>query len=338
MMDWQDKCLSLRDRFAASQQEDAFNNVEFVIKGVLLKANSWILAMASPVMFAHFFGPLAVRDGNPIYINDEMGTARGFKAMINFIYNEDKYSITDLLEGKENITESGELERLMELVAFGDKYQIKSLIFFCRNALIQKIKFSRENVSQMYEVICKYNLLTVEYQMFITEMKAYQSSVVDVFIIDNHIEPSVNPHTTFQMKFKVNQDALFHFDAKNHHNMNYNQQYEANGCSKYLAIHYKTKNGKIETQGGEESDGVITCKFFVEANTEVTLWFLLCSTAGTYTLDDFMLADSFTGKFSTDDLEIEIIEVNNKPFIEAITLHKCLPVAKLSFQRLGWGA
>jgi len=338
MMDWQDKCLSLRDRFAASQQEDAFNNVEFVIKGVLLKANSWILAMASPVMFAHFFGPLAVKDGNPIYINDEMGTARGFRAMIDFIHNEDKYSITDLLEGKEKITKSEELEKLMELLAFGDKYQIKLLIIFCRNVLIKKIKFSRENVSQMHEVICKYNLLTVEYQMFIAQIKAYQFAIIDVPIIDKFIDPSVNLRTDYQIKFKVNQDALFHFDAKNHAYMNYDQQFEAHECSRYGSISWEPKNGRREIEGGEYSDGVITCKFYAEANTEITLGFIMCERAGTYSLYDSILTDSFTGKFSTEDLEIEIIEVNYKPFREAITSHECLPLAKLSFQRLEWGA
>jgi len=338
MMDWQDKCLSLRDRFAASQQEDAFNNVEFVIKGVLLKANSWILAMASPVMFAHFFGPLAVKDGNPVYINDEMETARGFRAMINFTYNEETYSIADLLEGKEGITESEELERLMELLIFGDKYQIKSLIVFCRNALIKNIEFSRENVSEMYEVMCKYNLLTVEYEMFIAQMKAYQCMIIDVAIFAPWVDPSVNPRTNYQMKFKVNQDALFHFDTKNQHNMNYDHQLEMHGCSHYLSIYWEPKNGRRETEGGEYSDGVIACKFYAEANTEITLGFLMSDMAGTYSFEDFNLHDSFTGKFNTEDLEIEIIEVNNKPFREAITSHERLPLAKLSFQRLGWGA
>jgi len=346
MMDWQDKCFSWRDLLSASQQEDAFNDVEFVVKGVVLKANSWILAMASPVMFANFFGPLAVKDGNPVYINDEMGTARGFRAMINFIYNEDKYSITDLLEGKEEITESDELEKLMELLTFGDKYQIKSLVIFCRNVLIQKIKFSRENVSQMYEVICKYNLLNVEYQMLITQMKAYQSSVVDVPMFRTSVEPSVNERTNFQLKFKVNQEALFHFDAKNHHNMNYDHQDEVHGVSHYQSISWEPKNGRREIEGGDTigDNGIITCKFYAQANTEITLGLLMSCSAGTYSLKDYILTDgftltkSFTGKFSAEDLEIEIIEVNNKPFMEAITSHECLPLAKLSFQRLGWGA
>ena len=69
-MDWQDKCFSRGDRIAASRQEDAFNDVEFEVKGVIMKANRQILAMASPVLFANFYGPLAVTDGKPVLIND----------------------------------------------------------------------------------------------------------------------------------------------------------------------------------------------------------------------------------------------------------------------------
>merc|ERR1719319_638586 len=290
-------------------------------------------------MFAHFFGPLAVKDGNPIYINDEMGTARGFRAMIDFIHNEDKYSITDLLEGKEKITKSEELEKLMELLAFGDKYQIKLLIDFCRNVLIKKIKFSRENVSRMHEVICKYNLLTVEFQIFIAQMKAFQCTIIDVDIFPPWAEdPTVNLQTKYQIKFKVNQDALFHFDAKNHQYINYNQNFEANGCSRYQCIYWEPKNGRRETEGCENSNGVITCKFYAAANTEITLGFIMSDMAGTYSLNKYFLNDSFIGKFSKEDFEIEIIEVNNKPFREAATSNERLPLAKLSFQRMGWSA
>jgi len=333
-MDWQDNCFSRGDRIAASRQEDAFNDVEFEVKGVKLKANSWILAMASPVLFANFYGPLAVKDRNPVVIND--GTARGFRAMIDFIYAEENYSITDLLEGKEGITESEELEKLMELLIFGDKYQIKSLITFCRNILIQKIKFSRQNVAQMHDVICKYDLLTVEYQMFITRMKA--CAIVDVAIFPSFFVPGRyrygNELPKSTIKFKVNQDALFHFDATKQ-GINYVDMLQE---SFYYGISWEPKDGQKEIVDDRDfQENIIIAKFHAKANTEITLEFKMAHGADIFCLDNSCSGMPF-GKFSTEDLEVEIIEVNKKPFREAVASGECLPFAKFSFQRLGWGA
>jgi len=340
-MDWQDKCFSRGDRIAASRQEDAFNDVEFEVKGVIMKANRQILAMASPVLFANFYGPLAVTDGKPVLINDEMGTARGFRAMIDFIYNEENYSITDVLEGKEGITESGELEKLMELLIFGDKYQIKSLINFCRNVLIQKIKFSRQSVAQMQDVICKYDFLTVENQMLNTQIQAFRSAIVDVAIFPSSYTPGryndelcKNPPKS-TIKFKVNQDVLFHFDAKKQ-GINYKEC--CGGESHYVGISWQPKDGHKEiVEDKDFEDNAIITTFHAESNTEITLEFKMADGAEILCFNDLCAGMPF-GKYSTEDIEVEIIEINNKSFREAVTSMEPLPFTKFSFQRLGWGA
>jgi len=332
-MDWQDLCFSWKERITAARQEDVFNDVEFVVKGVKYKAISWILAMASPVMFAHFYGPLADKERNPVYINDEMGSARGFEAMLSFIH-EEGYSIRNLLEGKQKITGSEELEKLMELLVFGDKYQIKSLITFCRNVLLQKIKFTRENVSEMNDVMCKYISLTTEYQMFDTQMKAYQSAILDVIIFNGFWHTprrqTANPKN-YQIKFKINQDALFHFDAKKQ-GINYEQEQD---LSWYVGIYWKPKNGPKEIVEDFNLNPIVTT-FYAQANTEITLEFKMDDEGNTYSFHD---NDSFTDSpFTTDDLEVEILEINNKPFREAILNKESLPISKLSFRHLRWGA
>jgi len=187
-MAWQDKCSSWRSRLAASRHDDVLNDAEFSVGvyGVSVRANRAILAFASPVMKALFYGPLSANHKNIIPINDEMGTVRGFMAMIDFIYDEDKYSIKDLLEGKEEIGTSEDLAQVMELLYFADKYQIKSLISFCRNILIHKIKLNRGNMLSMYEVICKYNVLDVDYRIVTAQIKAFEFAVVDIDMLNNH--------------------------------------------------------------------------------------------------------------------------------------------------------
>ena len=358
-MDWQDKCFSWRDRLSASRKEKAFNDVKFIVKGRVMRANSWILGMTSPVMFALFFGPLADKNKKPVYINDEMGTTRGFEEMMNFVYKEDKYDIADLLGGKERISKSEELEKLMELLFFGDKYQMKSLIALCRNMLIKNIKFTRENVTKLYEVIHKYSLFTVEFQIFMTQMRAYQYKVVDVDIfpwVSNIGNKSmscqeVNPQISYQIKFKVNQNVLYHFDANDHSEMNYDPGSTSFGASHhtshYMGISWEPKNGRSETEGGKHSNGLYrVCKFHAEANTEITLNFLMHEWAATYDLgdwdcdmlssDDLALASSAI--FHAEDLECEIIEVNGKSFKEAIASNEHFPISKLNFQRMGWDA
>jgi len=338
-MDWQDSCFSWSERIAASRQEDAFNDVEFIVKGVKYKANSWILAMASPVMFAHFYGPLADKDRKPVYINDEMGSARGFEALLSFIHEED-YSITNLLDRKQKITEGEELEKLMELLVFGDKYQIKSLITFCRNVLIQKIQFSRENVSEMKDVMCKYTVLTTEYQMFNTQMKAYQCAILDVVIFERWSyaprRQTANPKN-YQIKFKVNHNVLFHFDATKQ-GINYDQDHEV---SRYIGIYWKPKNGPEEIVEDFNEEAIIT-NFHAEANTEITLKFKMTDGAEIFSFDD---EDSYSGNpyiprtiDPIEDFEVDILEMNNKPFREAITNNEGIPISKLCFRLLEWGA
>jgi len=333
-MDWQDSCFSWKERIAASRQEDAFNDVEFIVKGVKYKANSWILAMASPVMFAHFYGPLADKERNPVYINDEMGSATGFEAMLSFIH-EEGYSITDLLDGKQQITKGEELEKLMELLVFGDRYQIKSLITFCRNILLQKIKFTRQNVSEMNDVMCKYNSHTLEYQMFDTQMKAYQGAILDVNIGYWHTprQQTANPKN-YQIKFKINQDALFHFDARKQ-GINYEQEQD---LSWYVGIYWKPENGPKEIVEDFNLNPIVTT-FYAQANTEITLEFKMDDISGAAKTCSFDDPDLFNDSpLKTEDLEVEILEMNNKPFREAISSKEGLPITKLSFRRLGWSA
>jgi len=117
-----------------------------------------MMACISPVMEALFYGStgLVAAAGAPVNIHD--GTYRGFKVMLDFIYQAKGFTLSDLLEtpGKEQITESDELERVLEVFFFADKYQINSLISFCKNAILYKIKFSSRNLVPMHNVLSSY--------------------------------------------------------------------------------------------------------------------------------------------------------------------------------------
>jgi len=366
-MAWQDKCSSWRSRLSASRQDDAFSDIEFAVispksdlilgnsnqlaNHAMVKANRTILAMASPVMKALFYGPLAVNNGNYIPVIDEMGSVRGFKAMIDFIYDEDKYSIADLLDGKEEITESDQLGRVMELLFYGDKYQIKSLVSFCRNLLLHKIKLNRGNMFTMYNVICKYKLLAVDYQIVTAKIKAIEDAIVEIVILDQDKWPwgAENGHTegcwkpnVYQITFKVNQDALLLFDVDKQrtefheackpHKFHENEFLDE---SHYRSISWEPMNGCREIAEGKQ---VHTTKFFAEANIENTLQVEMCDGFGSFGFAEHIATESKAAhgrKFKTDDLEIEIIQVNGKPFEEAIAADERMPIRVLSFQPLG---
>jgi len=348
-MAWQDKCSSWRSRLAASRQDDILNDAEFGVYGVNVRANRAILAFASPVMKALFYGPLSANNKNIIRINDEMGTVRGFTAMIDFIYDEDNYSIKDLLDGKEEMSTSEELAHVMELLYFADKYQIKSLISFCRNLLIHTIKINRGNMFSMYDVICKYNVLEVDYRIVTAQIKAFETSVVDINIF--HATSMFNTDVgywkpnIYRLKFKVNQDALLLFDQDKQYlhrkdNIVFHDSCETIGEghheSHYKSISWEPENGCVEMAKGTQINNT---RFYAKENMENTIQFEVCQgeidAFATYGFSDFSSAEvAHNGTFKTDSLEIEIIEVNGKSFKEAIISDEQFPMSLFSFQPL----
>jgi len=171
-MSWHDECNSWISRIAASRNDDELNDVEFEIDEYTEKANRTILSLASPIMRTAFYGSLAEKPGVPIVVED--GTPRGFMYMLDFVYNEDRYSIKDLLDGREEISECDDLKKLMELAYFGDKYQINSLLSFCRNILIYKIKLTNENVVNLYSVNDEFKtVLNTEYRIVDSSIKVF---------------------------------------------------------------------------------------------------------------------------------------------------------------------
>lgn len=349
-MAWQDKCSSWRSRLTASRNDDAFSDIEFAVISKsggafsVVQANRTILALASPVMKALFYGPLSAKTEIRIPIQDEMGSVRGFKAMIDFMYDEDNYSIADLLNGKEEITESDQLEKVMELLFYGDKYQVKSLICFCRNLLLHKIKLTRGNMFSMYNVICKFTLLTVDYQIVTDKIKAIESETVDISILSDNGATCGPTHgcwkpNVYKITFKVNQDALLLFDIKKqgttfHEACKEHEFHEGKFSdeSHYRIISWEPKNGCREIAEGKH---VHTTKFYAEANVENTLQLEMCKGFASYGFDEDMISEynsMSTGTFKTDDLEIKIIEVNGKAFEEAVQTDQRMPLRVLSFQ------
>jgi len=330
-----DKCFSWKDRIRASRYASALNDVEFVVDGESFRTNKTIMAMASPVMFAQFFGPLAEKKS----IITETGSARGFGAMLDFIHEED-YSIADLLDGQEEITASDELARVMEVVHFGDKYQIQSLICFCRNILSNKIKLTSENFFDMYNVIIKHRLPDFAFRIVFAQIKAFEIRIVDIEIFNRkkHTcstrEKLVEPPNVYQIKFKINQDALFSFDADKQ-DLDFHEACEPfheyhESPQPYERISWKPKNALMERATGKQ---INTQKFYAESNVEITLEFKLCK--GYYAFHCKEFPEVHNGKFKTDDVVVEVIEVNGKPFKEAITSAERLPLTLLSFQPLG---
>jgi len=346
-MAWQDKCSSWRSRLAASRQDDVLNDAEFAVGvyGIPVRANRAILAMASPVMKALLYGPLSANNKTIIPIND--GTARGFMAMIDFIYDEDKYSIKDLLDGKEEMTTSEDLAQVMELLYFADKYQIKSLISFCRNLLIHKIKLNRGNMFSMYNVICKYNVLQVDYRIVTAQIKVFESAVVDIAIHHkrvNELGGDADRAHIYQLKFKVNQDALLLFDQDKQNLHGKEEIVFHDACkaknmehgeheSHYKSISFEPKNGCREMAKGTE---INKTKFYAEANIENTLEIEVCQgtvdACPTFGFHKFSAAHN--GKFKTDNLEMEIIQMNGKVFKEAVISDERMPMSVLCFQPL----
>ena len=88
------KMTDLISRLHSRPDRDAFSDVTFSLPdGSQLKAHKFVLAMASPVFEAQFFGPLADSvSNNPVTIKDVDSTV--FRRLIDCIYK----SSTDFLQ------------------------------------------------------------------------------------------------------------------------------------------------------------------------------------------------------------------------------------------------
>ena len=95
------KMTDLISRLHSRPDRDAFSDVTFILPdGSQLKAHKFVLAMASPVFEAQFFGPLAdSSNNNPVTIKDVDST--GFRWLIDCIYK----SSTDFLKTELKIEE-----------------------------------------------------------------------------------------------------------------------------------------------------------------------------------------------------------------------------------------
>ena len=95
------KMTDLISRLHSRPDRDAFADVTFILPdGSELKAHKFVLAVASPVFEAQFFGPLAdSSNNNPVTVKDVDSTA--FRRLIDCIYK----SSTDFLETEINIKE-----------------------------------------------------------------------------------------------------------------------------------------------------------------------------------------------------------------------------------------
>lgn len=302
-MSWQEVCFTASSRISASRRDDGLNDVEFLFDDITVKANRTILAMASPVMNTQLFGPLSPQFGVPIPVKD--GTPRGFRAMLDFIYNEENYAMGDLLDDKEEIAESDDLRKVLELLQFGDKYMIKSLVHFCRNLLLRKIKLNDDNIFAMFSVISEYEEYTTEFRIVQSQIKQYEEFVE--IVISKELIKIKRPQQS-QFKFKVNQSSMFQCDLQKQLNQN-NKNKNQLGCP-IKKIVWKPQNCPPEivdiVQEGEEMKMV---NFYAEANAEISVTVQLCSQCG---LEWIHMPSLTNVNFKAKGIEVDIIEVNGK--------------------------
>jgi len=321
-MAWQDGCFSLQSRLKASKDTN-LTDVEFIVGGGTLKASRFMMACYSPVMEALFYGPtgLAAVAGVPVDIRD--GTFRGFKGMLDFIDQENDFTLADLLEdpGKEEITESDELERVLEVLFFADKYQINSLISLCKNALLYEIKFSSRNIAPMFNAISSYqdNLREV-FSLLISKMKDFEQTFFDIEIADTKQYSVVQKNDRqSQIKFTVNKASTFRFDC---HKQTAD---DCNGISSSNPI--KGITWQMEGSPKEiKQENKDTFEFYAEANKIITLNFEMCQVSNI-----FIFYEVKDAKYKVDDFELEVKEVNSKPYGEIGTRAR-IPFFKFSFR------
>jgi len=130
-MSWHDSCHDFNSRIEASAKDASFNDISFLLtqedaedsSGDKVFANKAILALVSPVFYSQFYGSptVKVRGKKPIKI--EAGTARGFKKMIKYICCPNSFRGFN------------SAEEVFETCYFAHRYQIGTLVSFCRSFL-----------------------------------------------------------------------------------------------------------------------------------------------------------------------------------------------------------
>jgi len=328
------KCFTSSSRLSASRHDTDLHDVGFLVDGETITASSHTLSTASLPMKNLFKYEINL---NSISVTDGAITRRGFKAMIDFIYKEGNYSITDLLSGKEEVSLSDELAVVMELLYVGDIYLINSLVIFCRNILINKIRITRSNMKSMFDVMRNFVVLNDAYQIVTAQIKEVENAIVDILLFNNLSEGGTcragGQKKDYEIKFKVNQSALLVFDIDKQMTLfDDNCQGHRNHESQYGIISWEPENGRKETVGGL---GINGAKFYAQANVKITLGlYMLCDGFGTHEFNHFRHILPQNGKFALEDLEVEVIEVNGRSYDEAIEAQEYIPLAVLSFQSL----
>ncbi|KAJ3677157.1 hypothetical protein LUZ60_002881 [Juncus effusus] len=101
-------------------------DVTFTIRGETFNAHKCVLAARSPVFRAQFFGPMKVKHGDSIIVDDiEPAVFRGF---LHFIYSD---SVSELDEEV--------MVMYQHLLVAADRYEVKRLKSICENKLSQNI-------------------------------------------------------------------------------------------------------------------------------------------------------------------------------------------------------
>ncbi|KAJ3677158.1 hypothetical protein LUZ60_002882 [Juncus effusus] len=101
-------------------------DVTFRVRGEIFNAHKCVLAARSPVFRAQFFGPMKVKQGEIIIVDDiEPAVFRGF---LHFIYSD---SVSELDEEVMVIYQ--------HLLVAADRYEVKRLKSICENKLSQNI-------------------------------------------------------------------------------------------------------------------------------------------------------------------------------------------------------
>jgi len=145
---------------------------------------------------------------------------------------------------------------------------------------------------------------------------------------------SLPQHVKSQIKFKVNQPCLFQFNVQDQHNQIYADElymykrdysWSNENPWPYRQISWKPAGGIKEVFFGID---IITSKVLAKPNLEIDIDFEMAELSNQFCLDD-----SNDGKFMDKDerIEIQILEVNGKPFQEAIAFNLGLNLCSLRF-------
>lgn len=124
--------------------EDSFTDVTFLLPdGSQLKAHKVILALASPVFEAQFFGPLAQKGLDEVNVRDVDGDT--FRRVIQFIYiAEDMYGYAN-----------ADTEDQWRLLEAAHLYILPDLIDLCQNKLchiLHNLKISKDLIKALNDM------------------------------------------------------------------------------------------------------------------------------------------------------------------------------------------